>query len=178
DTDGEIVEWMWNSSSVNPASVTLSSTNASVVTFTAPGAVGVYTFSLRVLDDNGSWSLEDTVDVTVELPTNVPPVAIASAEPAITLGDTVHLDGTGSSDPDGTIVGWEWNCTSHPSLSIDGSDRSGATATPTEVGIHNFTLRVLDDRGDWSGTDTVEVLVLAPEVNIPPVAVISGPLDT
>jgi hypothetical protein len=177
DPDGSVVGWEWNVSVLNPATVTLSATNESVVNLTAPSVTGVYTFTLKVLDDNGTWSAEDDVNVTVELPPNVLPVAMATAEPAITLGDTIHLNGTGSSDEDGEIVGWEWNCTSHPSLVIVGSDQSMATTQPDEAGTYNLTLRVLDDRGDWSEPASVGVLVVAPDVNIPPVAVIDGTSD-
>ena len=178
DTDGEIVDWEWNTSGSNPAAVTLSATNVSVVGFTAPDVIGAYTFILKVLDDNGTWSGEDAVNISVELPTNIQPVAVATAEQAITLGDTIHLNGTGSSDADGTIVGWEWECTSHPSLPIVGPDTPIATTTPEEVGTYVFTLRVLDDRGNWSGPDTISVLVVAPEVNLPPVAIIAQPSET
>jgi hypothetical protein len=174
DPDGQIVGWEWNASATNPDNVTLSATNVSLVTFTAPNITGGYSFTLKVLDDNGSWSVEDMVNVTVELPVNVRPLAVALAQPAINLGDTIQLDGTQSSDTDGTIVGWEWVCTSHPALSVAGADTSMATAVPEEAGTFVFTLRVIDDRGNWSDTDTVNVLVLAPDVNLPPVPVISG----
>jgi len=177
DIDGQIVGWEWNASAANPATVSLSATNLSVVALTAPDVVGVYMFTLKVLDDNGTWSAEDAVNITVELPVNVPPVAVVTAEPAITLGDTVHLNGTTSHDPDGEIVDWEWNCTSHPALTFEVSDSILADAVPTEAGLHTFTLAVQDDRGDWS-LASVDVLVVAPFVNLPPVAVISGPVDT
>jgi PKD repeat protein len=175
DPDGLIVGWEWNASSSNPATTILSATNVSVITFTAPDVAGVYAFSLKVLDDNGTWSEEDQVNVTVTLPTNVPPVAVATADPAITLGDTLSLNGSASYDADGTIQAWEWNCTSHTSLSIADADSAMATVVPETVGTHTFTLAVQDDRGDWSELVAISVMVLAPDVNIPPVAVIDGP---
>jgi len=175
DPDGTVVGWEWNVSTSNPAAVTLSALNASVVTFTAPSTVGVYSFSLRVQDDNGSWSLEDTVNVTVQLPPNALPVAVPSAEEAITLGGTVHLDASASHDDDGTLVGWEWCCTSHPGQVIDGQGSEVATSVPLEAGTHVFSLRVMDDRGGWSLPVAISVLVVPPEINLPPVARISGP---
>jgi len=175
DPDGAVVGWEWNASASNPSPVSLSATDEPAVSFTAPATVGVYSFSLRVRDDNGSWSGEDTVNVTVELPPNVIPVAVPSAEEAITLGETVHLDGTASHDADGTVVGWEWCCTSHAGLPVEGADSATATSVPGEAGTHVFTLRVLDDRGDWSLPVAVSVLVVPPDINLPPVARIAGP---
>jgi hypothetical protein len=179
DPDGVIVGWDWGKSVANPSDVSLSSQDLPVVLFTAPEVVGSYWFALSVLDDNGTWSELDEVNITVELPPNVPPVAVATAEDAITLGDTMNLNGTSSRDPDGTVIAWEWNCTSHADLLINGGDTAMANTTPTETGTHVFTLKVQDDRGDWSQLAEVSVLVVAPDVNLPPVAVISGPsLDT
>ncbi len=175
DLDGQIVNWSWVAVPGNPASVTLWGANTSMANFTAPLVTGIYSFSLVVLDDNDTWSLEDLVNVTVELPPNVLPIADAGVDHAITLGGTIELNGSGSHDPDGgTIVVWDWNCTSHPSLVITDGDAMVAAVTPNEAGTYNFTLTVRDDRGGWSVEDNVAVLVLAPYDNLPPVALISG----
>ncbi len=98
--------------------------------------------------------------VTGELP-NLAPTAVLTA-----VGGelTVAADGSGSSDPDGTLesYAWEWG---------DGetSTTTGSTATHeyTEAGTYTVTLTVTDD-GGATATATATVEVTAP--NQPPVA--------
>ena len=175
DPDGVIVGWEWNASVPNPAPVALTGNNTTVASFTAPATVGVYAFTLRVLDDNGSWSAPDEVTVTVALPPNVPPVAVAGVDVGARAGERIELDGSASYDPDGAVVAWEWNCTSHPGLALVNGTTASVSFVPAEAGDHILTLRVQDDRGDWSPEDTVMVRVVALDVNIPPVADIEGP---
>ncbi len=85
----------------------------------------------------------------------------ASAGPDQNLTDTdssgselVTLDGTGSSDPDGTIVGYSWT---------ENEVEIATGATPTVelgVGVHTITLTVTDDDG-LTASDEVVVAVEA-----------------
>ena len=100
--------------------------------------------------------------------TNLPPTADAGSDATFTDTDgngeqQVTLDGTGSSDPDGTIQVYRW---SEGATVVAG----GPTATPTlPVGIHQITLEVVDD-GGASDTDEVTITVEEPPQNSPPVA--------
>jgi hypothetical protein len=90
---------------------------------------------------------------------NTPPVAKAGTDQTVVDtegdgwgGETVQLDGSNSSDPDGSIAGYEW---SEDALSI----ATGATpAVYFGVGTHTVTLTVTDD-GGASGTDQVVIRV-------------------
>ena len=177
DNDGAIATWQWNASAGNPAAVTLTGATLPVATFTAPDTVGVYGFVLLVRDDNLTWSEPDLVNVTVELPPNQPPVAVAPNDFVARVDEEVRLNASGSYDQDGgTVVAWDWNCTSHPSLTITNDEAEEASFTPVLAGDYAFTLAVQDDRGDWSlAEDTVTVTVQPADVNVPPVAEISGP---
>jgi hypothetical protein len=70
---------------------------------------GTYSFRLLVTDNNGATD-DDTVNVTVypvPPPANIPPVANAGADQGITLPtNSITLNGTASSDPDGTIASY------------------------------------------------------------------------
>jgi len=89
--------------------------------------------------------------------TNVAPVADAGADQTVTDTDgngaeTVTLDGSGSSDADGTIIAYEWR---------EGSAVVGSGQTPSvtlSVGAHTLTLEVTDD-DNATATDTVVVTV-------------------
>lgn len=78
---------------------------------------------------------------------NQPPVASATVQCA---GLTCSFDGTGSSDPDGTVAQWHWDFG-------DGTTGSGATVQHGYAtgGARNVTLTVTDNRGGtdtWTGT--------------------------
>ena len=69
--------------------------------------------------------------------------------------ELVTLDGSASSDSDGSIASYEWR---------EGGTSIGAGATPAvwlSVGTHTLTLEVTDDDGD-SATDTVVITVSPP----------------
>jgi hypothetical protein len=103
---------------------------------------------------------------------NQPPVAAAGEAQSVTDDDgdgfaDVTLDGSGSADPDGTIVKYLW--------SLDGtwlSDQAVATVK-LPVGTLKVQLTVTDNSGD-SANDTVRIEVIAgatkpaPEPTTPP----------
>jgi hypothetical protein len=99
---------------------------------------------------------------------NTPPVADAGRTIKVTDTDgngveTVTLDGSGSSDPDGTIVAYQWT--------IDGdwvaSDPVATVMLP--VGRYLGVLTVTDDAGE-TATDNVRIIVEPPAVPEPPAA--------
>ncbi len=100
---------------------------------------------------------------------NKPPVAKAGPDQTLTpaagqASVAVALDGSGSSDSDGSIALYDWSGSPTP------SDVAKPTVT-LGVGTHNFSLKVTDDKGAMSGTDSVTITVnSAPAVNQPPVA--------
>lgn len=98
---------------------------------------GTYIVTLTVKDSNGLLS-STTREISVLGP-NLPP----TADLGITVeGLGVSADGTGSTDPDGTIVSylWDWG---------DGTTSTGERASHVyaAVGEYTVTLEVTDDRG-------------------------------
>ncbi len=174
DSDGVIMAWQWNVTAGNPSAVTLTDATLPVAYFIAPDTVGEYFFELVVRDDKNTWSEVDDIMINVTLPDNVAPVAVAPNDFVTTVLEVASVNGSGSYDSDGQIVAWDWNCTSHPSLPMTGSDTIEASFTPPLAGQYMFTLVVQDERGAWSVEDSVTVTVQAADVNVPPVAEIGG----
>jgi hypothetical protein len=97
-----------------------------------------------------------------------PPQADAGIDFTIDEGTTGMLDGSGSSDPDGNIVTYEWAITDNPSgasVSITDADNTDPTATFDASGadvdgdqVVEVTLTVTDDDG-VTDSDVVEVTV-------------------
>ena len=99
-------------------------------------------------------------------PVNQPPVAAFTATAS---GLTVNVNGSGSSDPDGTIASHSWTFG-------DGGTATGATASRTYAagGTYTVTLTVTDDRG-LTDTETRSVTVSGP--NQPPAASFTTSVD-
>jgi len=99
-------------------------------------------------------------------PGNRAPSADAGADQAVIDSDdngseTVTLDGSGSSDTDGTIVSYVWE---------ENSSQIATGGTPNvalAVGVHTITLTVTDDEG---ATDTDTVVITVDPDNFPPTA--------
>jgi hypothetical protein len=108
------------------------------------------------------------IDIVAETRTNHPPVADAGSDRTVTPGDTVMLDGSGSSDPDpGDSVTYEW----HQSAGTDAPLSDDTDPRPTFVAPSNgtliFELTVTDNQGV---TDTDQVTITIISENQAPVA--------
>ncbi|MCV2395822.1 PKD domain-containing protein [Actinotalea sp. M2MS4P-6] len=145
DADGTVVAYDWAFGD--------GATGSGATTSHTYAAGGTYTVTLTVTDDQGDTG-SVTHDVTVSEPgTNQPPVAAFTATPS---NLDVALDGTGSSDPDGTVVAYDW-------AFGDGATGSGATTSHTYAagGTYSVTLTVTDDQGD-TGSVSQDVTVTEP----------------
>jgi Kelch motif/Galactose oxidase, central domain len=103
---------------------------------------------------------------------NKPPTANAGPDQVITLPtDSVLLDGTASSDPDGTISSYLWTKISGPaSFTINNASAVTTLVKNLAEGIYQFELKITDDRG-LPAKDIVQIAVFDPaHPNRPPVA--------
>jgi hypothetical protein len=88
-------------------------------------------------------------------------------------GDLVTLDGSGSYDPDGAVVGWYWNFT------YDGVDYnlSGEVTTfifNTVPGDITVTLWVVDNDGMWGSASALMTVTGNSPPDVTPVSDVSG----
>ncbi|RZM20606.1 MAG: T9SS type A sorting domain-containing protein, partial [Pedobacter sp.] len=179
DADGTISGYFWTKLSGPAAGDIINATSA--VTNITNLVEAVYTFELRVTDNNGAIG-RDTIRVTV-LPAvpqnNQLPVANAGNNISITLPEnSTALSGSGS-DPDGMIVGYSWAKIAGPSAgNVMNATAASAMASGLVQGIYLFELKVTDNSGG-TGRDTVQVTV-HPAVSVPNTAPIAnaGPDST
>jgi hypothetical protein len=100
-----------------------------------------------------------TATITVEEP-NQPPEAEAGTNQAVTANDTVGLDASGSSDPDGDGLSYNWTQTSGPSVTLSDATAAQPTfAAPDVDGATTLGFEVTVSDGDETDTDTVTVTV-------------------
>jgi hypothetical protein len=167
DSDGEITTYAWTKIS-GPSTFTI--TSPSSVSTTITGLFeGTYVFRLTVTDDDLAT---DTDDITITVnPANVAPTAAAGSDQSITLPtDNVTVNGSSSSDPDGTISTYAWSYVSGPVVyTITSPSAASTTITGLIAGVYVFRLTVTDDDGA-TGTDDVQITVNDAPGNISPVA--------
>ncbi|MHA7815971.1 MAG: S8 family peptidase [Pseudohaliea sp.] len=98
-------------------------------------------------------------------PANRAPSAVAGPDLAVTGGELVTLDGSASSDPDGTISRWSWTVSEGPELELSGADSPHASFTaPASFNSYDvvLALTVTDDDGA-SASDSVTISVTPAE---------------
>lgn len=98
---------------------------------------------------------------------NEAPLADAGLDQEGRVGSTVYLDGTGSTDPDGDSLRYEWSVTHENGTDVPLScvDCPRPTFTPPSEGTYRVRLEVTDSEG---ASDTDVLYVGAQPVSPPP----------
>jgi PKD repeat protein len=147
DPDGTIVSYGWDF-----GNGTLATGATASGTYAAPGT---YTVTLTVTDDDGGIGTTSRQVIVPDVPANQAPTASFTAT---TSPLAVAVNGSASTDADGTIVthGWDFG---------DGGTATGATASHAyaAAGTYTVTLTVTDDDG---GIGTTSQTVVVPDVPV------------
>ncbi len=167
DPDGTVTGYLWTKVA-GPAAGVIATPNAAVSSVTGL-VLGTYRFELRVTDNDGAID-RDTIQVTVNSASNIPPTSSAGPDQSITLPvNTVSLSGSGT-DPDGTITAYLWTKVAGPAAGTITNTAAAVTAVTGLVqGTYRFELRVTDNGGAID-RDTIQVIVNPGASNIPPSA--------
>ncbi|HEX2042258.1 MAG TPA: PKD domain-containing protein, partial [Acidimicrobiales bacterium] len=171
DPDGDALTYSWRLLSVPAGSAAVMGNPSSPKPSFVADRAGSYEAEL-VVNDGRATSAPDTVSVTTA---NRPPVADAGADAAVTVGDTVVLDGTGSSDPDGDPLTYSWRLLSMPAGSAAALEDSSSTKprfVADRAGAYEAELVVSDGKAD-SSPDVVNVTAAPP----PAIALAPSGLD-
>ena len=172
DLDNNPLTYAW--SQTGGASVTLSSTTASQPTFDAPDVTALdvtetLTFQLTVSDGKSSGT--DTVSIVVNdvgLGINTAPISDAGLDKAVLRLLTVTLDGSASSDPDGTILTYLWTQISGTSVALSDASVSQPTFMAPDAVLETLIFELSVSDGVDSVADTVTITVVD---KFPPVTV-------
>lgn len=153
NSGANIVSHTWTKLSGTGGTITTPTSYTSTVTgLTA----GTYILQLSATDSNGSTST-DTMQITVNAATNTAPIANAGNDATITVTHT--LDGSASSDPDGTISTYSWTKQSGPT-GVNFATPNAATCilTGLKKGTYVFKLTVTDN-GGRTNSDTKTLII-------------------
>lgn len=163
DPDGDALSYSWSiSSQPNGANATISENNTSSPTLLAM-APGEYIVRVTVTDGQGGSS-SDTA--TIDLQNDAPIIAIDTLPANVAVGETLTLNATGSTDPNGHTLTYAWSLSSAPVSSNLISDFDGvAPIIAFDVeGFFEVTIEVSD--GYETVTDTVSIDVTEFSQNI------------
>jgi hypothetical protein len=143
---GQITKYEWDFNSDGKPDAT-----GPKVSFTCPTTPGSVTITLTVTDNSGATATaQQTITVTQAPPPNQPPTARCGTVPAeVLVGQTVTLDGSGSSDPEGKALTYQWDFVSKP--------------TDSQAVIENPTAAVTSFKADKEGSYSVKLTVKDPE---------------
>ena len=145
DSDGEIVRYGWAFGDGTTITTSLPVTDHTY------GDDGSYDVTLTAIDGDGGRS---TTTETIAVSNHPPTVAIDYNPFAPEADETVVFDGTGSSDPDGTVDSYEWDFG-------DGTTGTGETPSHTygDDGVYTVTLTATDDDGATTTTGPRSVTI-------------------
>jgi len=132
---------------------------------------GSHVITLAVQDLNGTWSNEDSVNLTV----NGRPIAWIDHVPRYLVREGEPVGLVASAIDDGTIVTYLWN-SSIDGIVHRGQDGGNLTLTNLSKGDHDLTLDVMDDLGLWSETAADNITIeraIHPENDKPTATIVS-----
>ena len=153
DPDGTISQYAWTQVS-GPNTPTITNATSAQASVTLTG-VGQYEFRLKVTDNNGATAIDQVKFTT----SNKAPIAKAGNDISILVGGNATLNGSASSDPDGTISQFAWTFVSGPTTpSISNANTAQASVTLSVAGVYVFKLTVTDNNGS-KANDQIQVTV-------------------
>ncbi|HET9306133.1 MAG TPA: PKD domain-containing protein, partial [Candidatus Sulfotelmatobacter sp.] len=163
DPAGLPLTYQWSLTPPAGSTATLSGSNGAKPTFVLD-KTGTYTAKLTVSNAYTS-STPSTVTITSQ---NLPPIANAGQPQSVYQGQTVQLNGSGSTDPAGLPITYQWSFASRP----DGSNATlaGATTpTPTFIADKSgkYIVQLIVNNGVFDSTPSTVTITTS---NAPPVA--------
>ncbi|MCP3166532.1 tandem-95 repeat protein [Myxococcus sp. QH3KD-4-1] len=160
DLDGDTLTYAWTQLTGTP--VTLANADSATADFDAGDVDADEELTFRVTVSDGT--VEATQDVTVTLRNvNRAPTANAGAAASAVSGTTVTLDGSASSDADGTALSYTWTQVSGPSVALSNATSAQPTFTAPSVQAQRdlvFSLVVSD--GVASSAASLVVITINP----------------
>jgi len=145
DPDGTIVSYNWSFGD--------GASGTGTIVQHPYASIGTYTVRLTVTDNDGATNTA-TQQVTVTAAPNQAPVAsFTYSPPSPLVGSPVRFDGSTSSDPDGTIVSYNWSFG-------DGASGTGTIVQHTYASVGTYTARLTVTGNDGATNSTTRQITV------------------
>jgi len=169
DADSDSLTYSWALSVPGGSGAALSNTTVVGPTF-VPDVDGTYTATLIVNDGTDDSAPNDAVITAQMVVVNIPPVADAGLDQMVDVGDTVTLDGGGSTDADSDPLTYSWSLTT-PGGGATLSDPTAVSPTfVADVAGDYVAQLIVNDGTEDSAADSAVITAQIVVVNTPPVA--------
>lgn len=145
DLDGTIASYQWTK--ISGGSIVMSSTTSRTVSLTKAVA-GTYSFKVTVTDNKGATG-SDVVNLVVSSTsgTNQPPVVTAGDKKYIYLPTNYASFTATASDPDGSIVSYQWTKIGGGVITMSGTTTSKLSLSNAVECTYVFQVTVKDNKG-------------------------------
>lgn len=163
DKDGRLLRFIWRKVS-GPSFGTINTpvSENGITTVTNLTQEGTYVYEVKVVDDRADWTTSQVTITVSNGPSteNKPPVARAGNDITITApANSVTLNGSASSDPDGSIASWSWTKVSGATtVTLATPNASSTVVNNLTPGTYSFRLKVTDNKG-LTAEDDITVTV-------------------
>jgi len=146
DPDGDELSYSWSACGDI-------SGEGSLVTWTAPAALGNYTISVKVTDGRGG---EATTQLTISVAVNHPPVidSLTTERQRVKKAMTSTIECI-ASDPDGDELSYIWSVNGG---GISGEGPVAIWVAPNAYGTYTVTVTATDSRGGQA-TESIKIVV-------------------
>lgn len=127
---GRVPSYSWTQ--VGGTAITLVDATTSSPTFVAPPTAGTLSFELAVTDDLAAPATSTSrVSITI----NAAPLSNAGMNSTVNTSMEVTLNGTASSDPDGSIVSYAWVQTGGRGVTLTAGPVADEAAAPVAIEV-------------------------------------------
>ena len=172
DVDGEPYNGTGANEGSSPVTVNLADLdNPASPSYSLTGLVAgkTYFFKVKAFGAEGEESDYSnpatlTLSISPGIPPqadNEPPDANAGMDQTVPAGQTVYLDGAGSSDPEGGLTGYQWSQLSGPVVSIANSAGNRASFSAPFTGPEGASLAFLLQVTDAGGLTASDICTVA-----------------
>ena len=159
DPDGHTLTYAWTEVTNSGAAIT--NADSESASFVAPSRTSATILNFRLTVSDGLLSSTDEIQVTVS--PNQAPIAVITGGGTADAGDTVTLDASGSSDPEGEPLTYAWTQTNGFKVPLTGADTATASFdVPLITGQpQTLSFQVSVSDGTSSATASVQTQVNA-----------------